>query len=296
MIPLQEFIQELQQQIYKVFPKEEYELNREIVNKVQETYEGIHIQRKGEDKSICVDLQNCYQMYLNNVPISKIVDSIINSFHEKDKYGNMEWLNEYSKVKNRLFLRVNHYDPINPKLKQVPYQLMEDIIMTYHVLIDEEKHGTCSCAITNKMLENYNVSLETFEQDAIKSAKKLFPILIDDFCGQKDPFFKILTNTKYHHGAATLFYPGIFQEIEKLGQGNFIIIPSSIHEVYIVKDTINWKFNEIDAMIRDCNQKHCKPKEILSDHGYYYDREYGKLESFQNYLKRKKLENICYNI
>lgn len=297
MIPLQVFIQELQKQIYEVFPEGEYELSREIVNKVQDTYESINIQRKGENTSICVDLENCYQMYLNNVPISGIVDTIIHSFYEKDKYGDIQWVYDYSKVKNRLFLRVHHYDPINPKLKQVPYQLMEDIVMTYHVLIDEEKNGTFSCIVTNKMLESYNISLQTFEQDAIASAMRLFPVLIDDFCDQKDPFFKILTNTKYHNGAATLFYPDIFKKIEELEDGNFIIIPSSIHEVYIVKDTINRKLNEIDEMIKDCNKKYCKPEEVLSDHGYYYDREYGKPESFQNYLIRKsKVENMCYNI
>ena len=46
MIPLQVFIQELQKQIYEVFPEGEYELSREIVNKVQDTYESINIQRK----------------------------------------------------------------------------------------------------------------------------------------------------------------------------------------------------------------------------------------------------------
>lgn len=291
MIPLQEFKLELQKQINKAFPKEEYEVNREIVNKVQRTYAGIRIMKKGGHFAFFVDPEKSYEMYLDNVPMSKIVEEIIDAFHEEGLYGDMKWLNDYEKVKERLFLKVMPYDPVNPKLKDVPYQLIEDILMTYHVLISGGTGRSISCIVTYEMLENFHVSLEVFEKDAMASAMKLFPVLLEDYIKEKDSFFKILSNDKYHNGAATLFYPGIFQQIEKLGSGNFIILPSSIHEVYIVKDTKNKKFEEIDEMIKDCNQRYCESDEILSDHGYYYDREYGKLETFQNYLKRKKIKH-----
>ncbi len=287
MKPLQVFTQELQNQIYEIFPKEEYEVKQETINKIQETYQGISIQKKHDKIAICIHIDECYEKYLKGESITEIVKSIQKAFQKKEKYRNIDWIDDYSEVKNRLFLRVASYDPTNLKLKQVPYQLMEDIVMTYHILIDEEIGKSFSCIVTNAMLKDYNVSLEQFQQDAIKSAIRLFPVLLKDFSKCKDTFFKVLTNQKFHNGAATLFYPGIFEQLEQVVKGNFIVIPSSIHEVYIVKDTKDRKFHEMNQMIQDCNHLYCKADEILSNHGYYYDCEYGKLESFDNYLLRK---------
>lgn len=80
----------------------------------------------------------------------------------------------------------------------------------------------------------------------------------------------VLTNAEKMNGAAAILDSKTMEGIsEKLG-GDFVIIPSSIHEVIILPlntadtDTLN-------GMVNDVNASEVAPLDVLSNHVYKYD-------------------------
>lgn len=89
------------------------------------------------------------------------------------------------------------------------------------------------------------------------------------------------------HGAAVIAYPNFFENAaEKLG-GDYFIIPSSIHEVLLVKDTGEMNARDLAAMIREVNATEVAPEDVLTDHAYHYDSKEHIFESADKFEERQ---------
>ena len=78
----------------------------------------------------------------------------------------------------------------------------------------------------------------------------------------------VLTNNVQLNGAAALFYPGVMdQAAERLG-GDFIVLPSSTHEVIMIPADGMTDFRSLEQMVKDINRSQVAPEERLSDHVY----------------------------
>ncbi len=297
MESLQTFTQEVKDKVISYLPKGEYDLALETVKKVNRSYLGLKIARKGDKKELFVDLEDCYDKYCHDVPMDTILDGI------KDVYLNMPyveeptWIEEYEKVKDKIFLKVHQGDPNDEKTQRYPHKSMSDLIMTYHILLqkDEEKEEILSAIVTNEMVKNWNVSIKKFEEDAMKSAMNMFPLMIIKFDDSFVDFqTRAFTNKSQLNGAAVLFYPGTIEKIIELCKGDFTLIPSSIHEVIVYGDQFFRPLKDVNKDIRDINAKYCNyGKDVLSDHCYRYECDYGELESSEDYLDRirRKVKN-----
>ena len=72
-------------------------------------------------------------------------------------------------------------------------------------------------------------------------------------------------------GAGVIAYQEFMdQAAEKLG-GDFYILPSSIHEILLVKDDGNVDFKDLKAMVEEVNATQVAPEEKLTDSVYHYD-------------------------
>ena len=81
----------------------------------------------------------------------------------------------------------------------------------------------------------------------------------------------IVTNEDRVNGAATMFYPGVMDEIgEKLGS-NFFVLPSSLHETIVVPDDGNMEYKALFAMVTEINATQVDTRDKLTDQVYYYD-------------------------
>ena len=81
----------------------------------------------------------------------------------------------------------------------------------------------------------------------------------------------ILTNENKVNGASCIFYPGVLEKIATKLDSDLYIIPSSIHEVLILRKTDNIKKDDLNFLINTVNQSELAQTEILSDNVYIYD-------------------------
>lgn len=83
----------------------------------------------------------------------------------------------------------------------------------------------------------------------------------------------VLSNADKLNGAAALLDSKTMEDIsEKLG-GDFIILPSSIHECIVLPVNENMDRHTLEAMVQDVNAGQVAPEERLSDHVYMYDSQ-----------------------
>ena len=85
-----------------------------------------------------------------------------------------------------------------------------------------------------------------------------------------DDTIYVLTNQYRMFGAVTLFYQGILEKIGEMLETDFVVIPSSIHEIIILKNTRDIDRMNITEMIRSVNEEQVRREEQLADHPYYY--------------------------
>ena len=169
-----------------------------------------------------------------------------------------------------------------------------------HVLVDGEKDG--SAIINYDRLKWLGVSEEQLKQDAWENMKQSNPpcfLDLQDMLAKMyfdepgdvkagslehledvDPnaMMYVLTNSNQVNGAVYMCDEEVMSLIaEKLGS-DLIVIPSSIHETIILKETENMSVRELNAMVEAVNAEAVNPQERLGNFVYRFDREAQRLE------------------
>ena len=83
----------------------------------------------------------------------------------------------------------------------------------------------------------------------------------------------VLTNEAGMLGASALYYPDVKEKAAELMGSGYYVLPSSIHEVILVPDTIDHDVRDLCDMVKQANRSVVEPKDVLSDNVYHYDKD-----------------------
>lgn len=95
----------------------------------------------------------------------------------------------------------------------------------------------------------------------------------DDIC----PMY-VATNSKKLNGACVMLYDGLLHDFARKVGRSFYIIPSSIHEVILIPDTLDMDIRYMKAMVKEVNGTEVALDEVLSDNVYRYDIDTDRIE------------------
>lgn len=85
----------------------------------------------------------------------------------------------------------------------------------------------------------------------------------------------VVSNNDRHYGAAVIANEKKLQEI--LGDDDYYVLPSSIHEVIVIPCCeCDMPIEYMTEMVRTINRNEVRPEEVLSDNVYLFKN--GKLE------------------
>lgn len=275
------------------------------VNEIGMTHDSLTVRPEGQMISPAANLNAFFEEYENGRSFESVMDEMADVLQIKapEMMKDMNWLLDYEKVKEHLFIRVSNAAKNENLISSAPHKKVDDLIITCHIAVDSTDHGMASTIVNNDLLEHYGVSEKDLFEDAMKSAPKILPVKIDtmfnvisgmfpsaldDEIPSEDSFpgkdMIIVSNRTNRNGAAALFYPGVMEQLaEKLG-GNYVVLPSSIHEVIIIPD--KGDYNALESMVADINRNTVDSKEQLSDHAYHYDAADKIFELSQSYSDR----------
>lgn len=289
-----------------------------VNHKLNQSYNGLTVHQEGDPVAATVNLDRLFDRYEAGEDFYSLVNEAMGMIQMEKPDIDIAKLMDYDSVKDQLFIRVSNAEVNAESLENVPYVMLSDLAMTFHVMVDAEIDGVGSVMVTDAMMAQYGVAFNTLVQDAMESSPKVMPIKVENMGDMMREMFRsdmlaegmspqeaeamlemmhadqvpltVVTNEMKVNGAAALFYPDTMDQLaEKLG-GNFFILPSSIHESLVLPDDGSQSIGDLKAMVMEVNATQVDPSEQLSDNVYHYDaqdRVFEKAEDFENRMAEK---------
>lgn len=254
------------------------------------TKKGIILSKEGVNVSPTIYLEEYFGQYQHGKSVEQIVHDILNLYREVkcEKSWDVDKIQTFSLIENKIVYRVIHYEKNRELLENVPYVRFLDLAITFCVLLEVTEHGTATMMVRNEHLEMWNVTKEVLYENACRNTEKLLPYsfqtmnaVVEELTGmpvyEENDVLYVLTNCIRSFGAATMLYKDRLRRIGEYLRENYYILPSSIHEVIIVPESIAPFRGVLNRMVEEINETQLEEEEILSDHAYYYDCKKGCL-------------------
>ena len=203
---------------------------------------------------------------------------------------------------DRLFLRLIHYERNKENLKDAVYCKFLDLAAVFYVLTEESEDGVKSYRLPKSIWDSLELgTAEEYYTKIVENTKRLFPEVLtyleeailscmeqenEEHClnslEQTEQLLShrlyMLSNQRRINGAAVLLYPGLLEMLAEKFSGNYFIIPSSVHEILLLKETQTEDVQQLNSIVYEVNEQQVAPEEVLSDHVYYYSWEDGRLQ------------------
>lgn len=259
--------------------------------------EVLYVRKKGCECMPCFYTDELYRSYCdgeNEVGLAEhMVNIVLNECEivrrEVQRYLTKEWIAEH------LFLRMVQIEQNREWLEDAVYVNYLDLAAVVYVLTEDNETGVKSFLLPKSAWDTLQVGTpedyfpKLVENTAQLFSEKLWGIETNAAEGDCYSVFKlteaskeelreerlyVLSNHRKINGAAVMLYPGLLEEMYEGFSGNFFIIPSSVHEVLLIKETGDQDEEFLNRMVKEVNESQVEPEEVLSDHVYYYSAEH----------------------
>ncbi|MBQ3795980.1 MAG: hypothetical protein II842_06800 [Butyrivibrio sp.] len=285
----------------------EYDVQVNTVEKMNESYEALTVKPVDANIGVNINATKCFEAYENGKPFDQIAETAADTAHralDARPDIDMAALSDYEQMKNKLSMEVVSAERNAELLESVPHKNIEDMAIVYRFVLDSSEDGRSSILVTNKMLENYGITAEQLHNDAMEIAPEIRPAVIQGMSevmaemlgveqaemmglvpSPDEPIF-VATVPDKTQGASVLAYQDFMdQAAEKLG-GDFYVLPSSIHEILLVKDDGNFDRTALENMVKEVNATQVAPEDKLTDNVYHYDSKDKVFELAEKYEVR----------
>lgn len=258
--------------------------------KINEKKQGIIIECTN---GICATIypENLYEVYERVYEEMNFMDIILESVDTALKY---EFVKEYKSmlykwddIKQYVKPFVFNLEKNRKYIEQNQIIFRERLNLAYGCFVDfpeDEEGGSAQVNISRNLLELWEISeeelFETAESNAIfciKSMRQVIEELIQNQSGMEvnlgeKTFLYVLSTENRYRGAAGIFKTELLENHAEEIDGNFYILPSSMHEAILVKEEDAPSVEILRDMVQDVNETQVKVEEYLVDSVYYYDR------------------------
>jgi len=305
-----EYIERVKREVKVYLPKEYKDINPEI-NKVSKNNgkELTGLTLRGTS-NICpnIYLDSFYDLYQDGMEIEDTLIRISEIFQRE--INRMPQFNledfTYNNMKDNLYYTVINAEKNEKLLQEIPHQRREDLAIVYRVHLSVSDEGTGSILLNNTHLKLWGVDQNEVHSQAVLNMPKILPYafenmndIIAEMMGADLEEFEemagenmmwVLSNDKRMQGAAYMFDEEVMSSIaEKLG-GDFIVLPSSLHEVIILKEEENMDLEHIHGMVSEVNESQVEPDEVLSDAIYRYSSKDNKLSLVEEFEQSQGMD------
>ena len=295
--------EDLQMNLSGLYPGVQTEIQQ--VEKIQgESYLGIRLDRGIGQVSPVINIEHHY----HDLNIGKPLNRIINDITET-ALGVMQnipdiqtaGLRQYDEMKDKLITQVIPVKGNEDRLANMPHQIMEDMAVVCRAMIGNAPgQGEMSFLVTNPVLQEYGVTKEQLFADAAAnmqqqcSIRPLFnvlsemdPFLADEPVPETDNALFVATNAMRMYGAGVIAIPDFMQNAEETLRGSFFVLPSSLHEVLLLRDDGMTDYRGLEAMVREINATQVAPSDRLTDNVYHYDAVERVFETAKHFAERQ---------
>src|SRR5574344_1395765 len=292
---------------------ENVNISSQEVQKVNESYDAMTITPEGSNIGVNLNLENFYQSNTDGMEYSDIIteaaDVVEKGFGQVPTID-VASLTDYEQMKEKLVMQVVASETNADVLTTAPHVDMEDMAVVYRLILDEgptSDDGRATVLVTDNLLDQFGITAEQRHADAMKNAPELKPAVIQgmteimvEMMGKEqammmgipemdpaDEMMFVASTPDKIHGAGVIAYQEFMdQAAEKLG-GDFFILPSSIHEILLVRDDGETNADTLRDMVQEVNETQVSPEEKLTDNVYHYDSKEHVFELAEKFEARQ---------
>lgn len=253
---------------------------------------GMSILRKGQNVSPTIYLDSFYEMMEEGTDMEHIVKKILEVYVRGLPRGNvdMEFFKDFESVRDRIVYRLVNREKNRELLQEIPHVDFLDLAVCFCYSYENPEIGEGMILIHNTHLEMWQTSHRELMRLAERNTPRLMPawlcsmdsalngILDEEALAQlrqmqreTGKYMYVLSNDRRCQGAAAILYPGMLARAAQQMGGSFYILPSSIHEVILLRDETQSGGRQLHEMIEDINRNQLREEEVLSDYAYLYD-------------------------
>ena len=310
-----EYVERVKREIKNYLPEEYKDVIPEInVVRKNNGEELTGLTLRGES-NICpnIYLNSFYELHQEGMKIEDTMVQIGEIFQREIKRTPQFNLEDftYNTIKDNLYYTVINAERNEQLLQEIPHQKREDLAIVYRVNVSISEEGTGSILLNNAHLKLLGVDQREVHDQAVRNMPKILPPkfenmneIIAELMGEDVGLFEemagenmmwVLSNDIRMQGAAYMFDEEVMSSIaEKLG-GDFIVLPSSLHEVIIIKEADIMAEENIDLefvqrMVSEVNESQVEPEEVLSDAIYRYSSKDNKLSLIEEFGQSQGME------
>lgn len=242
-----------------------------------------------------------YEMYMSGMELEEVAVRILAAYYKgrPKKEINLDFFKDFEKVKPRIAYRLINAKENAELLEEIPHILFMDLAICFFYAFWDEQLGNGTITIYNKHMEWWGTNMRELMALACKNTPGLFPAEfetlkkvvetiygeeLDELHSEACPLY-VLTNEQKVQGAICLLYDGMLEQIANRIGGSFYVLPSSIHEVILFKESGEEDIHALHQLIREVNSTQLSVEERLSDYPYYYDKKVKKLICLKDFLK-----------
>ncbi len=281
------------------------ELTARRVDKMNESYDAITVRPTDSSIGVNISVEKAFAAYENGTPIPEIAehfaDAVEKGFRESPQVD-LESISDYEQMKSKLSMEVVSAEKNAELLESVPHERMEDMAVVYRFVLDQTDSGNGTILVTNQLLDQYGITKELLCADAMENApeirpseirgmsevmSELAPGMIPEVAPEDEQMFVATVPNKIH-GAGVIAYPNFMEDAAQKMGGDFFVLPSSIHEVLLVKDNGQVAAKELENMVKEVNATQVEPADQLTDHVYHYDSQNHIFELADKYEERQR--------
>lgn len=261
---------------------------------------GISAVRLGNDIGPCVYLESYYREYRHGRMTCR--EAAADVYMQVMEHGNdfkdisLSDFLRWETIRHHVYAKLINADMNREMLGMIPHRLFLDLAVVYYIKDSrtEDNEGTVSLIIRNNYMEMWGQDEESLYQMAASNMRrdggavlKRMEDILKEIIPEEVPFFAdmdwgvkmyVLTNQSRYLGAAELLDGETLQSISERLSGDFIVLPSSIHETIIIPSDGETDYPGLKSIVCEVNATEISEDERLSDHVYRFDRKTGRLE------------------
>lgn len=256
------------------------------------TLTGLVINKRNNAIGITIYLESYHNDYKQGRSMESIIEHILFTYTKSaaSEAVNLQFTQSREEMLKRVAYRIINRVMNEELLSRCPHSVVAgDLVKLYFLHVECGDDGFGSTTITYPLMERYGLSVAELEYHSNINTPVFFPVsfcsmgaalaeLLDDCEEEIDGLgMWILTNNQKTFGASTMLYDGMLNKISNKLKGDLYIIPSSVHELIILKATEDCDKEALGAMIREVNRTQVSQEELLSDALYYFTQTTNKI-------------------
>lgn len=251
-------------------------------------------------RQVCgLHTEELYERYCQEHKLENIIHDCIREIKNAKEtcvVCDVENMDNYEKIKGRLFIRLLNADKNRDVLKDTIYHQVGDIALVLYYLAGEKEGYILSTKVKDKFLKKWGKDREVVFESALVNTYFISPpriyhwekMLFDkEYAG--DNFMDILSQYKPNrgisgnclstekrtNGAAAIFLPGVARRLAELLESDLYLVFTSIHEVMVHSTEVVYP-EDLQGVLLDTIKKATPKEDYLTSSIYRYSRMNGE--------------------